>query len=134
HKAIDTSRRERYSRSHAPRNTCNEAESFMLTWLRGKTGSFMVKILLGLLVISFAVWGISGQIFTGVGNHVVAVGDTRVSVNEYRLAYDRQIQLLSQQFGTRITREQARAFGLEQQVLAQLVAGAALDEQAREMR
>ncbi|MBL0934084.1 MAG: SurA N-terminal domain-containing protein [Rhizobiaceae bacterium] len=105
----------------------------MLTWLRGKSGSLMVKLLLGLLVVSFAVWGISGQIFTGVGNHVLSVGDTRVQVNEYRLAYDRQLQLLSQQFGTRISREQARAFGLEQQVLAQLVAGAVLDEQAREM-
>ncbi|MDF1600085.1 SurA N-terminal domain-containing protein [Mesorhizobium sp. YIM 152430] len=105
----------------------------MLTWLRGKSGSLMVKLLLGLLVISFAVWGMSGQMLTGVGNHVLAVGETRVQVNEYRLAYDRQLQLLSQQFGTRISREQARAFGLEQQVLAQLVAGAVLDEQAREM-
>jgi peptidyl-prolyl cis-trans isomerase D len=105
----------------------------MLTWLRGKSGSLMVKLLLGLLVVSFAVWGISGQILTGVGNHVLSVGDTRVQINEYRLAYDRQLQLLSQQFGTRISREQARAFGLEQQVLAQLVAGAVLDEQAREM-
>jgi peptidyl-prolyl cis-trans isomerase D len=106
----------------------------MLTWLRGKTGSLMVKLLLGLLVISFAVWGISGQIFTGVGNHVAQVGDTRISANEYRLAYDRQINTLSQQFGTRITREQARAFGLDQQVMSQLIAGAVLDEQAREMR
>lgn len=105
----------------------------MLTWLRGKSGSLMVKLLLGLLVISFAVWGMSGQMLTGVGNHVLAVGETRVQINEYRLAYDRQLQLLSQQFGTRISREQARAFGLEQQVLAQLVAGAVLDEQAREM-
>ncbi|MHB2264998.1 SurA N-terminal domain-containing protein [Aliihoeflea sp. PC F10.4] len=106
----------------------------MLTWLRGKTGSLMVKLLLGLLVISFAVWGISGQIFTGVGNHVAQVGNTRVSADEYRLAYDRQMNLLSQQFGTRITREQARAFGLDQQVMGQLIAGAVLDEQAREMR
>lgn len=105
----------------------------MLTWLRGKTGSLMVKLLLGLLVISFAVWGISGQIFTGVGNHVAQIGNTRVSANEYRLAYDRQIQSLSQQFGSRITREQARAFGLDQQVMGQLIAGAVLDEQAREM-
>lgn len=105
----------------------------MLTWLRGQTGSLMVKLLLGMLVISFAVWGISGQIFTGVGNSVAQVGNTRVSANEYRLAYDRQIQSLSQQFGTRITREQARAFGLDQQVMGQLIAGAVLDEQAREM-
>ena len=41
--------------------------------------------------------------------------------------------VMSQQFGTRITREQAKALGIEDQVLAQLVAGAVLDEQASEL-
>lgn len=87
-----------------------------------------------MLVVSFAVWGISGQLAGGVGgDSVVTAGGTTVSSNEYRLAYDRQISVLSQQFGQRITREQATAFGIDQQVLAQLIAGAVLDEQARKM-
>jgi peptidyl-prolyl cis-trans isomerase D len=106
----------------------------MLTALRGASGSLLVKLLLGLLVLSFAVWGISGSIFGGVGNHVLTAGRTSVSVLDYRLAYDRQIQLLSQQFGMPITREQAQAFGVDQQVLSQVMSGALLDEQAREMR
>jgi peptidyl-prolyl cis-trans isomerase D len=106
----------------------------MLTVLRNAAGSWVAKILLGLLVLSFAIWGISGQIFGGLGSNVVVVGDTRVSVLEYRLAYDRQVSQLSQQFGQPITREQAQAFGVDNQVLSQLVAGAVLDEQAREMR
>jgi peptidyl-prolyl cis-trans isomerase D len=105
----------------------------MLTDLRSAAGSWVAKLLLILLVFSFAVWGISGQILGTAGNHVVTAGDTRVSIIEYRLAYDRQVSLLSQQFGTRITREQAQAFGVDQQVLSQMVAGALLDEQAREM-
>ena len=40
---------------------------------------------------------------------------------------------MSQQFGTRLTREQAKALGIEDQVLAQLVAGAVLDEQASKL-
>ena len=40
---------------------------------------------------------------------------------------------MSQQFGTRLTREQAMALGIDQQVLAQLVSGAVLDEQARKL-
>lgn len=104
----------------------------MLSMLRSAAGTWVAKLLLILLVLSFAVWGISGQILGG-SNHVVAAGDTRVSAMDYRLAYDRQIAVLSQQFGTRITREQAVAMGLDQQVLGQLVAGALLDEQAREM-
>ncbi len=106
----------------------------MLTLLRNAAGTWVAKLLLLMLVLSFAVWGISGQIGGGIGSNVVSVGDTRVSVNEYRLAYDRQVSQFSQQFGRAITREQAQAFGIDQMVLAQLIAGAVLDEQAREMR
>lgn len=105
----------------------------MLNTLRNAARSWVSKVLLLLLVLSFAVWGISGQIFGGLGSNVLAAGDTRVSILEYRLAYDRQIAQLSQQFGQPLTREQARAFGVDDQVLSQLVAGAVLDEQAREM-
>ena len=106
----------------------------MLDSLRKATGSWVAKLLLVLLVLSFAVWGISGQYLGGSGNSVVTVGDTAVSVNEYRLAYDRQVSAMSQQFGTRLSREQAASLGIDNQVLAQLVAGAALDEQAGEMQ
>lgn len=106
----------------------------MLTILRNAAGTWVSKLLLVILVLSFAVWGISGQIFGGLGSYVVEVGKTRVSILEYRLAYDRQVRQLSQQFGAPLTREQAQAFGVDNQVLAQLVAGAVLDEQAREMR
>lgn len=106
----------------------------MLDSLRNAANTWVAKLLLILLVLSFAVWGISGTIMGGLGTNVVTAGDTKVSILEYRLAYDRQLAQLSQQFGTQITREQAQAFGVDQQVLAQLIAGAVLDEQAREMR
>lgn len=106
----------------------------MLNSLRNAAGTWVAKLLLLMLVVSFAVWGISGEMMSGGGgNKVLTAGGTSVSVNEYRLAYDRQINALSQQFGQRITREQATAFGIDNQVLAQLVAGAVLDEQARKM-
>lgn len=107
----------------------------MLTFLRHAAGTWIAKALLLLLVLSFAVWGISGRVMgTLAGHHaVVTVGGTSVSLNEYRLAYDRQINVLSQQLGQRLTREQAQAFGIDNQVLAQLVSGALLDEQARKM-
>jgi peptidyl-prolyl cis-trans isomerase D len=40
---------------------------------------------------------------------------------------------MSQQFGQRLTRDQANALGIDNQVLSQLVAGAVLDEQARKL-
>ena len=106
----------------------------MLGTLRNAAGTWVAKLLLSILVISFAVWGISGRI-AGIAGHesVVTVGGTSVSVTEYRLAYDRQVNVMSQQFGQRLTRDQAKALGIDNQVLAQLVSGAVLDEQARKM-
>ena len=105
----------------------------MLDALRNSAKSWVAKALLGLLVLSFGVWGISGTIFQGVGNTVVEVGETRVTPIEYHLAYDRQLAILSRNFGTRLTTEQARALGLQNQVLGQVVSNAALDEQSRRM-
>lgn len=105
----------------------------MLTVLRAAAQTWVAKVLFFLLVASFAVWGVSGSMLSGTGDAVVTVGDTTVSPTEFRLAYDRQIALLSQRFGTRITREQARALGLENQIYSQLVSGAALDELADDM-
>ncbi|MBX3567192.1 MAG: SurA N-terminal domain-containing protein [Rhizobiaceae bacterium] len=106
----------------------------MLDTLRTAAGTWVAKLLLMLLVLSFAVWGVSGQL-SGIhgGNSVLTAGGTEVSVNEYRLAYDRQLSVLSQRFGQRVTREMAQALGVDQQVLSQLIAGAVLDEQARLM-
>ncbi|PTE12003.1 SurA N-terminal domain-containing protein [Mesorhizobium helmanticense] len=107
----------------------------MLGTLRSAAGTWVAKLLLSLLVLSFLVWGVSGELAGGIAGHdsVVTVGGTKVSINEYRLAYDRQVSLMSQQFGQRITHEQAKALGIDNQVLAQLVSGAVLDEQARKL-
>jgi len=108
----------------------------MLSLLRSAAGTWVAKGLLSLLVVSFAVWGISGQLHQGfgAGQYVLTAGGTQVSPNEFRLAYDRQLSVMSQQLGQRLTRDQARTFGVDQQVLSQLLAGAVLDEQARAMR
>lgn len=107
----------------------------MLGTLRNAAGTWVAKALLSLLVVSFAVWGISGRIMGTIAGHhsVITAGGTSVSVTEYRLAYDRQINALSQQFGQRLTREQATALGVQNQVLSGLVSGALLDEQARKL-
>lgn len=107
----------------------------MLGALRSSAKTWVAKILLLLLVASFAVWGISGQITSGVGaNTVLTAGGTTVSVDDYRLAYNRGLQQLRSQFGAQLTREQASLFGLDNRVLSQLAAGAVLDEQARTMK
>lgn len=105
----------------------------MLDLLRRAAQGWVAKFLLVLLVASFGVWGISGSLLTSGSNSVITAGDTVVTPNEYRLAYDRQMAAVGRQLGTRLTTEQAKAFGIQNQVVSQLVAGAVLDEQSRQM-
>ena len=105
----------------------------MLDLLRKAAQGWVAKFLLVLLVGSFAIWGISGSLLTGTSTSVITAGDTVVTPNEYRLAYDRQMAAVGRQLGTRLSTEQAKAFGIQNQVVSQLVAGAVLDEQSRAM-
>ena len=103
----------------------------MMDTLRAATKGWVAKVLLGLLVLSFAVWGISDAfINSGQGDQVMEAGNSSVSQTEYRLAFDRQLQVLSQQFGQRVSSEQARSFGIDRQVAGQLASGLVLDELA----
>ena len=105
----------------------------MLDTLRDASKGWVAKTLLVLLVAAFGVWGISGSMFTAAGNSVVTVGETTVTPNEYRLAYDRQMASIGRQLNTRLTSEQAKAFGVPERTFGEVIAGAALDEQARRM-
>lgn len=105
----------------------------MLDSLRSASRTWVAKLLLLLLVVSFGVWGVSSSMMSTPSDSVVSVGDQSVTASEFRLAYQRRISELSSQFGTQINSEQARALGVVNQVYAQLSAGAALDELANKM-
>ena len=105
----------------------------MLASLRNASKGWTAKILLGLLIVSFAVWGVSGALINRANDAVVTAGDTVVTANQYRLAYSRSLNQLSQRFGTQLTPEQAAGLGVDAAVLSDVVAGAVLDEQSREL-
>jgi peptidyl-prolyl cis-trans isomerase D len=98
-------------------------------WL-GKT---IMAVVMGVLIISFGVWGIA-DIFKGFGQSTLAkVGSTEISANEFRQLYTEKLQQIGRQFGRPLTMDQARAFGLDRQLLQQTIAEAALDEEARRL-
>jgi peptidyl-prolyl cis-trans isomerase D len=90
-----------------------------------------MAVVMGVLIVSFGVWGIA-DIFKGFGQStLVKVGRTEISTEAFRQIYTDKLQQLSRQFGRPLTQEQARLFGLDRQVLQQTIAEAALDEEAR---
>jgi peptidyl-prolyl cis-trans isomerase D len=96
-------------------------------------GKIVMAVVMGVLIVSFGVWGIA-DIFRGFGQSSLAkVGGTEISTEQFRQIYTDKLQQLGRQFGRPLTMEQARAFGLDRQVLQQTIAEAALDEEARRM-
>jgi peptidyl-prolyl cis-trans isomerase D len=96
-------------------------------------GKIIMATVMGVLIISFGVWGIA-DIFRGFGQSTLAtVGRTEISTEQFRQIYTDRLQQIGRQFGRPLTMDQARAFGLDRQVLQQTVAEAALDEEARRL-
>src|SRR6187549_2757091 len=96
-------------------------------------GKIVMAVVMGVLIVSFGVWGIA-DIFKGFGQSSLAkVGGTEISTEQFRQIYTDKLQQLGRSFGRPLTQEQARAFGLDRQVLQQTIAEAALDEEARRM-
>lgn len=104
------------------------------TATRNWLGRVITGVLLGLIAISFAVWGI-GDIFRGFGQSTVAkIGKTDITIEQFRSLYTERQQQLSRQLGRALTPDQIRALGLHRQLLAQVVAETALDEDTRNLR
>ena len=102
----------------------------MLNTLRNAAGSFVAKIFIALLVLSFGVWGIA-DIFRGFGqDELASVGDTAISPESFRQQFQRQLQDLGRRSGRALTVDEARAFGLDGQVMGSMLSEAALDQDA----
>jgi peptidyl-prolyl cis-trans isomerase D len=96
-------------------------------------GKIIMATVMGILIVSFGVWGIA-DIFRGFGQSTLAtIGRTEISTEQFRQIYTERLQQIGRQFGRPLTMDQARAFGLDRQVLQQTIAEAALDEEARRL-
>jgi len=91
-------------------------------------------VVLGLIAISFGIWGI-GDIFRGFGQSTVAkVGGTEIRVETFRQLYQDRLQQLGRQIGRPILPDQAKALGLDRQFLNQMIADTVIDERTKSLR
>lgn len=96
-------------------------------------GRIVLTVIMGILILSFAIWGI-GDMLRVQGNTTVAtVGKTVIDAEQVRRSYNQALEDLSQRTRSRITTEQAKAFGLDRQVLSRLISEAALDQKSKEL-
>lgn len=100
----------------------------MLNALRKSASTWVAKVLIGLLVLSFAIWGVNDFV-GGINRTTIAtVGDTTVSAERFDRALSIEISRLQRQIQQPVSLTQATAFGIPNQVISQLVTEAALDD------
>ncbi|MEE9314672.1 MAG: SurA N-terminal domain-containing protein [Rhizobiaceae bacterium] len=105
----------------------------MLEGLRSFISGWVAKLLLVLLIGSFALWGVSGSILGGTDTSAIArVGETTVGVREFLSAYNSNMNEMQQSAGRRLTREEGRVFGVESRTMNRVVFFATMNEFARE--
>ncbi len=105
-----------------------------------KYASYIImSVLLGMLIISFALWGIGDMLRTGGRTSEVAhvggihiplygwLGGTAVSIDEVRDRFNRQLDQIQRQTGQRPDPEQAVRYGLNVRALEDVVQRAVID-------
>lgn len=99
------------------------------TWV-GKT---VLTGIMGLILVSFVIWGI-GPVFNGFNaNALATVGSDTVTVEAFRQAFQTELQQLQQRTRRPITSAQAHQYGIDTRVLSRLVSDAVLDDRARSL-
>ena len=101
----------------------------MLEFLRRGVKSWVAKILLALLILSFAVWGIGDIFIGGQTRNVAHVGNTEVPAQRFFSEIARQQLAISRQSGELLSFDAMRDSGFDQRVMAGLVRDATYGEE-----
>ena len=106
----------------------------MMDSMRNAAKSWVAKLLIGLLAVSFGVWGIADVFRTGSNNALATVGSQEISGDQFNNAFRQYLQTISQQSGQALTPEQARDLGIDKAILDNLLQSAALDNEAHDLK
>ncbi len=100
---------------------------------KGIVGKAIMSVVMGLIIVSFAIWGVGDMLRGFTTSTVASVGGAKISSQEYHDAYQRTLQQYQRRLRAPFSNEQARAVGLDRQILQQLLSEAAVDEETRKL-
>ncbi|HMA84324.1 MAG TPA: SurA N-terminal domain-containing protein [Desulfosalsimonadaceae bacterium] len=105
----------------------------MLNKMRESASSWMIKILLGIIVLAFVFMGV-GSFNSGRTTKAASVNGEPVSIREYQQTYQRIIDRLRQQFGDRFNNDMLEMFNVKQQAMNQVIETELLRQTARKYK
>ena len=100
---------------------------------QGGIGRFIMAVVMGLIIISFVIWGV-GDMFRGlVVDKIASIGSASVTVSQFHNEWQDLIYQYQRQSKGAFTAAQAHAIGLDSQLLERMIDDAALDERAHSL-
>ncbi len=94
-------------------------------------GRTVMSLIMGLLIISFGLFGISSWLGSTTQSALATVGTSEISFETYRSAFAKELENLTRVYRRQITSEQAKAAGIDQQILNRMMTDLTLDEQVK---
>ncbi len=95
---------------------------------RGKASEVAVWTLMGMLILGLGGFGVTS--FSGGVTKVGSVGNIEITTNDYARALQTQVNAFAQQVGQQLSMQEALAFGIDKQVLRDVINRAAMDNEA----
>ena len=105
----------------------------MLSLMRKHAGTWMIKIILGAIVIVFVFWGVGSYKSRQTGR-VADVNGTVITLNDYRNAYTNLVEQARQSFGNNLNDELIQALQLRKRALDQLVDRVLILQEAEKLK
>ncbi|MGB2927406.1 MAG: SurA N-terminal domain-containing protein [Desulfobacterales bacterium] len=105
----------------------------MLRFMRQQAGNWLIKVLLGAIVIVFIFWGV-GSFRAQRGGRVALINGDQITLDEYREAYNNLIEQLRNRFGNNLNEDMIKMLRVKEQALNQLIDNKLLVQEARRFK
>ena len=97
---------------------------------QGVVGKAIMTVVMGLIIVSFVIWGVGDMLRGFTASTVASVGGATISSQDFRYQFQRTLQQYQRRTRQPFTTDQARAMGIDRQVLQRMISEAALDVEA----
>ncbi len=104
----------------------------MLNIMREKAGSWIIKIILGVIVVVFVFWGV-GSYRENQANRVALVNGETIDVETHRRAYHNYLQRLEQQYGQALSQDMIKFLQVPRKVLDGLISQRLMLQEANKL-
>ena len=104
----------------------------MLRLMRDHASSWMIKFILGAIVVVFVFWGV-GSFRSQRLNTVASVNGEPITADQYRQAYDNLLSQYRRQFGNNLNSDLLQALQVDQQALERLIEQKLLVQEAQKL-